>query len=371
MKPAWVGIDVACAKGKHLPVVVCVRTDGALHPLPLRQLETLPPQGEGNARVIDPEFCHDFAARTKAYLHEVERHFGVRIERVAIDAPSSPKPPGAMSRHCERSLQASGISCYPTPDAQAFDAMRRDARAHLAGGGAVARIPGAFRLWMMLGFALFRELGQEWECLEVFPQATIRRLGSGAIHKSHSAGLDHQLDAVAAAFGKSRLELDAQLESACLGPRHDRLDAFLCAWVASLDEQDREAFGDPPDDVIWVPKYVSQSGSQELPRHAIINKAMVQLLTVVAEIKAKPGKEDALRKAVLSMIEPTRKEAGCVQYDLHVHTSDPGAFVFYENWTNEAALADHAASAHMAVFQAEIADLIAAPPRVETYTRIA
>jgi quinol monooxygenase YgiN len=98
---------------------------------------------------------------------------------------------------------------------------------------------------------------------------------------------------------------------------------------------------------------------------------MAQLLTVVAEIQAKPGKEDDLRRATLALIEPTRKEDGCVQYDLHVHSSDPSRFVFYENWTSEGHLNRHLASAHIAEFRTAIAELAAAPPRIETYVRIA
>lgn len=98
---------------------------------------------------------------------------------------------------------------------------------------------------------------------------------------------------------------------------------------------------------------------------------MAQLLTVVAEMQAKPGKEDALRRAVLALIEPTRQEDGCVQYDLHVHTSDPARFVFYENWTSPAHLDRHAASAHIQEFRTAIADLVVEPPRIETYSRIA
>jgi quinol monooxygenase YgiN len=98
---------------------------------------------------------------------------------------------------------------------------------------------------------------------------------------------------------------------------------------------------------------------------------MAQLLTVVAEMQAKPGKEDDLRRAVLSLIEPTRKEDGCVQYDLHVHTSNPGRFVFYENWTSQQHLDRHAASAHVQAFRTAISDLVGAPPCIETYLRIA
>ena len=98
---------------------------------------------------------------------------------------------------------------------------------------------------------------------------------------------------------------------------------------------------------------------------------MAQLLTVVAEMQAKPGKEDDLRRTLQALIEPTRQEEGCVQYDLHVHSSNPGRVVFYENWTSQEHLDRHAASAHLQKFRAVSADLLAEPPRIETYRRIA
>ena len=98
---------------------------------------------------------------------------------------------------------------------------------------------------------------------------------------------------------------------------------------------------------------------------------MTNFLTVVAELKAKPGKEDALRQAALALVEPTRKEQGCVQYDLHEHKSEPGRFVFFENWASEEHLAKHAASEHLKQFGALRAELLDGPPRVERYRRIA
>lgn len=44
-------------------------------------------------------------------------------------------------------------------------------------------------------------------------------------------------------------------------PGHDRLDAYLSAWVAALDEPDRIAYGTPPDDVIWVPRVTTASSA--------------------------------------------------------------------------------------------------------------
>lgn len=98
---------------------------------------------------------------------------------------------------------------------------------------------------------------------------------------------------------------------------------------------------------------------------------MPQPLSVVAHLKAKPGKEDDLRRVLLTLIEPTRVEDGCIQYDLHVHATDPGRFVFYENWTSREHLDRHLASPHLSAAVASAGDLLAEPPSIETYWRIA
>lgn len=94
-------------------------------------------------------------------------------------------------------------------------------------------------------------------------------------------------------------------------------------------------------------------------------------LTVVAELAAKLGKESELQALLLSVVDAVRAEEGCVQYDLHVSTTDPASFVFYENWKDADALKSHARSAHMKEFGARAADLLAGPARILTYTRIA
>lgn len=74
---------------------------------------------------------------------------------------------------------------------------------------------------------------------------------------------------------------------------------------------------------------------------------MTDIITVVAIIKAKPGEEDRVRQALLDLIPPTRKEKGCINYDLHVSRDDPGRFVFLENWSTQADLDRHLASEHI------------------------
>jgi len=94
------------------------------------------------------------------------------------------------------------------------------------------------------------------------------------------------------------------------------------------------------------------------------------LLTVVAHIHAKPGKEEELRGALLALVAPTRVEDGCVQYDLHVNTESPGKFVFYENWTSKAHLDAHLATPHLKAFGDRRAELVE-EMQILTFTRIA
>ena len=82
------------------------------------------------------------------------------------------------------------------------------------------------------------------------------------------------------------------------------------------------------------------------------------LLTVIAYMKAAPGKEDELREALQELVEPTTQEDGYVNYDLHESIEDPGRFFFYENWHSGEHLDAHLAAPHLEAFIARIPDLI-------------
>ena len=94
-------------------------------------------------------------------------------------------------------------------------------------------------------------------------------------------------------------------------------------------------------------------------------------LTVVAELIVKPGKEEQVRQELLKLIEPTRGEEGCLQYDLHVTTDEPGRFFFYENWTSRDHLDRHLQTPHLQALAAKADDLLSEPPRIVTCNRIA
>ena len=74
------------------------------------------------------------------------------------------------------------------------------------------------------------------------------------------------------------------------------------------------------------------------------------LLTVIAYMKAAPGKEDELRAELEALIEPSSQEDGFVNYDLHQSVEDPSAFFFYENWESPEHLDAHLATPHLVRF---------------------
>lgn len=256
---AFAGIDVAFAKRKVLPVVVCVWKENTFSPLPLRGAQTgKPPQGQGNTKTLDQKIIAGFAESTALYLHNVEKEFKVTIRRIAIDSPSSPKLPGRPRRKAEEALDAKGISCIATPDEQQFKTMRDKVMNHLNNNGPESHLPHANQLWMLVGFELFRRLSQEWECIEVFPYAIAISLDSATVHKSQPDGFHNQLSSIARYTGwpktSSKEEKEEAIKNIGYGKLHDKLDSYLASWVASLEDYRREALGAPPNDVIWIPK---------------------------------------------------------------------------------------------------------------------
>ncbi len=77
---------------------------------------------------------------------------------------------------------------------------------------------------------------------------------------------------------------------------------------------------------------------RDLPKDAVV---------LVAQVKAKKGEEDTVKEALSSMVEPTRKEKGCIHYILHQATGDKTAFMFYEVWASRKALKQHGQTPHM------------------------
>ena len=94
-------------------------------------------------------------------------------------------------------------------------------------------------------------------------------------------------------------------------------------------------------------------------------------ITVVATFQARPGKEAELKKALISLITPTRKEAGCLNYDLHVLIEDPAKFLFHENWTSQAHLDAHLKNTHIQLLLPRLDELCVGMPEIKIWEKIA
>ena len=251
----YVGIDVACAVGKRLPICF-VAANHHLMPLNIpSHLAAAMPRGLGNKEIMSAvpyrEAAREIAGTVICWANEMDW----RIERVAVDAPAAAPPTG--SRSSETELGRLGLSSFRTPAAIDWVRIREKCIHHLGSGGSATSIPHANKIWMLFGFELFSALrsGLGAEIIEVYPFAIVRALLPSCKHKSTEQGYRDQLGAVAARTGWEARSLETRLKATVPGSRHDRLDAYMAAWVASLAPEQRRAFGDArqPDDSIWVP----------------------------------------------------------------------------------------------------------------------
>ena len=74
------------------------------------------------------------------------------------------------------------------------------------------------------------------------------------------------------------------------------------------------------------------------------------------------------KRGAAACIAATRKEEGCLLYDLHESITDPTRFVFVEQWTTRDALGAHARTAHLKEWRKIVAECAAAPTKIEIIT---
>jgi quinol monooxygenase YgiN len=61
----------------------------------------------------------------------------------------------------------------------------------------------------------------------------------------------------------------------------------------------------------------------KLPKHAV---------TLAVILRPRDGQEYLLEAELRALIAPTRKEEGCLRYDLHRSAEGPSAFLLHEIW---------------------------------------
>lgn len=73
-------------------------------------------------------------------------------------------------------------------------------------------------------------------------------------------------------------------------------------------------------------------------------------LTIVARIEANKDKIEFVKSELLKLMDPTRNDKGCLQYDLHQDNENPAVFMFYEKWESREIWQEHMKNQHLAEY---------------------
>ena len=91
-------------------------------------------------------------------------------------------------------------------------------------------------------------------------------------------------------------------------------------------------------------------------------------LRVVARVAAKADSVEQVRAILMGVVEPTRREPGCLSYQLLQNQADPTDFTFIEEWVSAAAEQSHFTTPHISNALRQLPGLLAAEPDVRRYT---
>lgn len=94
-------------------------------------------------------------------------------------------------------------------------------------------------------------------------------------------------------------------------------------------------------------------------RGAKMTKLPKGALTLVVTLRAKEGQHLLLEAELRALVAPTRKEEGCLHYDLHRGADQPGTFLFHEVWESREHHAAHTRTPHFLRWNARKDSLLA------------
>jgi quinol monooxygenase YgiN len=94
------------------------------------------------------------------------------------------------------------------------------------------------------------------------------------------------------------------------------------------------------------------------------------MLRVVARVVTLPGKEDEFKALAVNLVELSRKETGCIKYELLQNQSDSTDFTFVEEWVSDAALDTHLTTPHFLAAAAKLDGLVATAPDIRRYRQL-
>ena len=91
---------------------------------------------------------------------------------------------------------------------------------------------------------------------------------------------------------------------------------------------------------------------------------VINEITCIAEIKALPGKREELLSNLLELIPLSKKEKGCIRYELHQNIDDENIFIFVDKFVDKNAFDFHCETDYIKKYFDEII------PHISEYIKI-
>jgi quinol monooxygenase YgiN len=79
---------------------------------------------------------------------------------------------------------------------------------------------------------------------------------------------------------------------------------------------------------------------------AVGGKLPKDAVTLMVILRAREGQETLLEAEVRALVGPSRKEEGCLTFDVHRSVDTPGAFLLHEVWASRDAHKEHMHTPH-------------------------
>lgn len=82
---------------------------------------------------------------------------------------------------------------------------------------------------------------------------------------------------------------------------------------------------------------------------------------LLVTVRSQPAHRQRVQELLLELIDPVRREPGCLYYHLFAHADDPNAFVLAAGWINDVAVATHPTHPDVPGVLALVLPLLASP----------
>jgi len=90
-----------------------------------------------------------------------------------------------------------------------------------------------------------------------------------------------------------------------------------------------------------------------------MTKLPKEAVTLVVLLRSKEGQHLLLEAEIRALLSPTRREEGCLQYDLHHSLEHPSQFLLHEVWASRAHHTAHTKTPHFLRWDARKDSLLA------------